>query len=69
MTKKEKQIKEAGDKICLWYKNATTNDPWENLKYKQGLRDALCIMKHFQLISNWDFENGVVMPKNNGDKL
>ena len=68
MTKKEKQIKEAGDIICRWHKKASTDDPWENLHYKQGLYDALTIMKKCKLIADWSFETGVVMPTNNGDK-
>jgi len=60
---KEQRIKMAGDKLCAWWKHVSETEKghFDNIGYKQGLRDSLEIMKQHHLISDYSLETGVII--------
>jgi len=61
-TNGNQKIKDAGDHICKWYNHISEGGGhWDNIGYKQGLRDSLEILKKHKLIKDYDFIKGVTL--------
>lgn len=60
----ENRVKNAGDHICAWWKDSIKKENhWDNIGYKQGLRDALLIMQRHKVIADYSITDGVKLYK------
>jgi len=60
----ENRIQNAGNQLCAWWKDTIKNgNHWDNIGYKQGLRDALEILKKHKVIIDYSVTNGVKIRK------
>jgi hypothetical protein len=59
----QNKIKIAGDHICKWYQHCMKSEKghWDNIGYKQGLRDALHLLKRHKVIKDYSFITGVTL--------
>ena len=58
------RIKNAGDHICKWYnaiQEGKEQGHWDQLGYKQGLRDCLVILIKHKVIKDYSFTSGVIL--------
>jgi len=63
----DNRILNAGNHICKWWNQSSKKDGhWDNEGYKQGLRDALVILKKHHVIENYSMINGITL--NESDK-
>jgi len=57
------RVKSAGDKICEWWRDIEEKSVghWDQVGYRQGLRDALEVMKRYDVIESYSITDGVVV--------
>ncbi len=61
----ENKVKNAGDQLCKWWKHISNTEKghFDNIAYKQAIRDTLEVLKKHKVIKDYSMINGVTLYK------